>query len=65
MTSEFLHLCEQQPFIRNPKEALHKYCNAVADACKKKNLKGQYKVFNARVEKKNKSQQHFSHFYAN
>jgi hypothetical protein len=30
-----LHLCKQEPFNQNPKEALHKNCSAVADACKK------------------------------
>jgi hypothetical protein len=61
LTSEFLHLCEQQPFNWEPKEALHKNSVAVADV-RKKNLKGQYKVFSERVEKKNESQQHFPHF---
>ena len=26
----------QEPFNRNPEDALHKNCNAEADACKKK-----------------------------
>jgi hypothetical protein len=61
LTSEFLHLREQEPFNRNPKGTLHKNCNAVIDACKN-NLKSQYKVFNETAEKKNESRLHIPHF---
>jgi hypothetical protein len=60
VTSEFLHLYKQQPVVWNPKEAMHKNCNAVAEVWKRiRRIIIKDNVFSEGVKKKKSNHSNF------